>query len=118
MVKIRNRLQQPILIYRGKGMGSPIHLLAGEAAVLDEKEVELPQVQALIAAEALECRAHKKERAGDPPAEPPAGRGRRSAAAVPVTGGGASPVAVVPVEIDRKKDENMAPVEPASKREG
>ena len=107
MVKIRNRLQQPILIYRGKDLGSPIHLLAGESAVLDPKEVELPQVQALIAAEALECRPHAKDRA----AEPHPGRGRRTAT-------GADAEHKRDEHKTEHKTEHPAHVVPAPKKEG
>jgi hypothetical protein len=52
MVKIRNRLDQPLLVHRGKA--SPLHLLAREAAVIEERELSSPHLMALIAAGAVE----------------------------------------------------------------
>jgi hypothetical protein len=65
MVKIRSRLGQPLLIHRGKA--SPLYLLAYEAAVISEQELDTPHLQALIAAGAIESRRLKaatKEKKG------------------------------------------------------
>jgi hypothetical protein len=54
MVEIYNRLNQPVLVHRGKA--SPLHLLAHARAVLEDDEAKSPHVQSLLASGVLEGR--------------------------------------------------------------
>lgn len=61
MVEIRNCLNQPLLVNRGKA--APLHLLAHGRAVLDDNEAKSPHVRTLVASGAIKTSALKRGRA-------------------------------------------------------
>jgi hypothetical protein len=68
MVEIQNRLNQPLLVHRGKA--SPLHLLAHGRAVIEDEEAESPHVQALLASGVLQSRRLRREHDESPRNEP------------------------------------------------
>lgn len=60
MVRVKNRLSQPLVINCGKGR--VVHLLPGGAAILSEEEVNAPEVQSLLGQHALEKVELERER--------------------------------------------------------
>lgn len=65
MIRIRNRLDQPLIINRGKGR--VLHLLAGGSAVVTDEEFMTEEIQTLLGQQALD-KTEVKERAVTPPA--------------------------------------------------
>lgn len=63
MIRIRNRLDQPLVVNRGKGR--VLHLLADGSAVITDEELAAPEIQALLAEGALEQRQIHEQ--GTPP---------------------------------------------------
>ena len=59
MIRIRNRLDQPLVINRGHGR--ILHLLAGGSAVINDEELKAPAIQALLNEHVLEQREFKAE---------------------------------------------------------
>lgn len=64
MIRIRNRLDQPLIINRGKGR--VLHLLAGGSAVVTDEEFMTEEIQNLIGQHALD-KTEIKERTITPP---------------------------------------------------
>lgn len=76
MVEIYNLLNQPVLVNRGKA--TPLNLLAGGRAVLDEDEAKCPHVQMLVDSGVLRKRQLKQQKpAGEALAERRAEGSRR-----------------------------------------
>ena len=68
MWRIRNRLDQPLVINLGKGR--VLHLLAGSTAVITDEELRSPEIQKLLSEQAIETREIKGQTASRRADEP------------------------------------------------